>query len=89
MVMQFSLGANNVFVYIPFVSTTSNTNPDIVHLTSSLVSNSIFNWGNSSSMAPFNFLDATDYNQWYTAVTGTNTVLISKFIYAVSSTTFG
>ena len=85
-VFQFTSGVNNVFVYIPFTITSSTTNPDVVDLTvASAPSNSLSTWTGSAPLSPFNFFDLTDYNQFYTAVIGSNTVLISKFVYAVSS----
>ena len=89
--MQFASGSSNVFVYIPIIigPVAPNNNADVVDLTlTSLVSNSIYNLADGSSLSPFNFFDMTDYNQWYTAVNGPNTVLTNKFIYAVSNTTF-
>ena len=33
----------------------------------------------------FNIFNKNNYNQWYTAVTGTNTVLVSNFVYRIKS----
>ena len=86
-VFLFNSGIHNVYIYIPFVTTPDPTNPDIVDLTSPLApSNSLAGWDGNGALSPFNFFDNTDYNQWYTATIGTNTVLISKFVYAITST---
>ena len=86
-VFLFNSGIHNVYVYIPF-TTPDPTNPDIVDLTSSLApSNSLAGWDGNGALSPFNFFDSTDYNQWYTATTGTTTVLISKFVYATTNVT--
>lgn len=85
-VFQFTSGVNNVYVYIPFTTTTTTTNPSVVDLTlASAPSNSLNTWSGTAALSPFNFFDLTDYNQFYTAVIGTDTVLISSFVYAVSS----
>ena len=86
-VFLFNSGIHNVYVYIPFTSTSNNTYSDLIDLTSSLApSNSLAGWDGNGALSPFNFFDNTDNNQWYTAATGTNTVLISKFVYAIAST---
>ncbi len=85
---QFSDGTNNVYVYVPFTTTGVTTNADVVDLTSTssyVPSNSISSYSSSSSLSAFNFFDTTEYNQWYTSVVGTSTILISKFVYKVSS----
>jgi len=49
------------------------------------------NFNGNSALSAFNFFDMTDYNQWYTIVSGTSapatTLLMSKFIYRITSTT--
>ena len=89
-VFLFSSGSNNVYVYIPFttaaVTVTDNTNPNIVDLTAtSAPSNSLSSWDGNGALTPFNFLIQTDYNQWYTASINSDTVLISNFVYKISS----
>ena len=55
-------------------------NPDITTV------DSFSSFAVGSALSTLNFLDQTIYNQWYTAVSGSNTVLISNFIYTVTST---
>ena len=87
-VFLFNSGIHNVYVYIPFTTIISPTYPDLLNLTSPQApSNSLDGWDGNGPLSPFNFFDNTDYNQWYTAVTGTNTVLVSKFVYRITSTT--
>jgi hypothetical protein len=85
-IFQFTSGASNVYLYIPVTKDASLTSVDLVDLTSGLApSNSLANFGDSSSLSAFNFFDLTDYNQWYTTVIGLNTLLASKFIYRVAN----
>ena len=82
----FSDGTNNVYVYIP-LTTTVSTSVDVVDLTSTKAPmNALAGWDGSGSLTPFNFFDYTDYNQWYTQVIGTNTVLVNKFVYKITAT---
>ena len=86
-VFLFNSGANNVYVYIPFTQTLYPDNADVVDLTSAKApSNSLSSWTGIGTLTPFNFFDQTDFNQWFTVVVGTNTVLISKFVYSISNT---
>jgi hypothetical protein len=68
-------------------TTYSLSSPDVVDLISGLApSNSLANFNDGSSLSAFNFFDLTDYNQWYTTVfMNQNTLLVSKFIYRVST----
>lgn len=79
LILQFGDASNTVYVYIPVVTTLDNTNTDIT------VVDSFTSFAVGSSLSALNFLDQTIYNQWYTVVSGTNTVLISNFIYKVAS----
>ena len=47
--------------------------------------NSLAGWDGSGTLSPFNFFDYTDYNQWYTQVMGTDTALVSNFVYRITS----
>ena len=86
-VFLFNSGANNVHVYIPFTNTQYPDNADVIDLTAANApSNSLSSWNGLGILTPFNFFDQTDFNQWFTAVDGTNTVLISKFVYSIAST---
>ena len=84
----FSDGTNKVYMYVPFSIDANAKSADVVDLTStSAPTNSLSSYSSSSgsSLSAFNFFDNTDYNQWYTSVVGTSTILISKFIYKVST----
>jgi len=86
---QFSDATSNVYVYVPFTNSGNSIDLDVVDLTSSssyVPKNALSSYSSSSSLSAFNFFDTTEYNQWYTSVVGTNTILISKFVYKVSST---
>lgn len=88
-----STGTESVYVYVPFVTgkpASSNTFVDLVDLTTAgsqiqLPSNTLQNLNVNSPLSAFNFFDNTDFNQWYTSVSGTNTVLVSKFVYNINS----
>jgi len=93
---QFTSGSNMVYVYVPFSSksissnptASNNLSPDLIDLTNSyslLSSNSLSSFNSNQTLTAFNFLDNTDYNQWYTSVIGTSTILISKFVYNINS----
>lgn len=41
--------------------------------------------GNGNLNSCFSFLNQNNFNQWYTQTTGTNTVLVSRYIYKVAS----
>jgi len=94
-VFQFTSGVSNVsnvYLWIPVTTspvptTYSLSSPDVVDLISGLApSNSLANFNDGSSLSAFNFFDLTDYNQWYTTVfMNQNTLLVSKFIYRVST----
>ena len=90
-VFLFTSGSNNLFIYIPFTTgaISSNLNVDVVDLTStSAPMNSLEGWAASGgSLSAFNFFDYTDYNQFYTQVIGSDTVLVSKFVYKVTAIT--
>jgi hypothetical protein len=63
--------------------------PDLVDLTNSagqLPSNTLQSFNGNGALSAFNFFDNTDFNQWYTSVVGLNTVLVSKFVYNIAST---
>ena len=82
----FSDGTNKVYMYVPFSTNADAKSADAVDLTStSAPTNSLSSYSSGSSLSAFNFFDNTDYNQWYTSVVGTSTILISKFIYKVST----
>jgi len=51
------------------------------------VSNSIDSIPPSTSivLSAFNFFDKTDFNQWYTSVSGTSTLLVSNFIFKITA----
>ena len=83
---QTSSGTNSIYLYIPFTTTASTTNANLVDLTSTAApTNTLSTWDGAGALSAFNFFDMTDYNQWYSITSGTSTVLISKFIYRVAS----
>lgn len=84
---KFSDGTRNVYVYIPVTTTGNAKNPDMVDLTASGGAVGSFVIGATPTpLTSFNMLDQTDYNLWYTAVSGFDTILVSNFIYKISST---
>lgn len=86
-IFEFSNGSNIVYVWIPVTTAGSKSNPDLIDLTDkNAPSNSINGQAfTNNPLTPFNFFDQTDYNQWYTTVVGTKTLLASKFIYKLST----
>lgn len=87
-VFTFTDGTNNVYVYIPVVTGDFKYNPDFVDLAQlgeALGSFSLASSPATVSLSVFNILNKNDYNQWYTAVRGTNTVLVSNFVYRIAS----
>lgn len=66
-------------MYIPVTDTADPTNHDVTTV------DSFSSFAIPASLSALNFLDQTIYNQWYTVVVGTTTVLVSNFIYKVSS----
>ena len=84
---EFVSGNNKVYVFIPFTTNApTNANLDVVDLTAaSAPPNNLANWNGNGVLSPFNFFDMTDYNQWYSTVIGTSTVLISNFIYRITN----
>jgi hypothetical protein len=55
-----------------------------------MVSNAIGKFevsGTATPLTPFNLLDLTDYNLWYSAIEGKTTILVSNFIFQVAKTT--
>lgn len=90
-IFQFTSGSNNVYLWIPITLSSAPSNNsfnsvDVVDLTSNTApGNNLAYFTNTSSLSAFNFFDLTDYNQWYTTVIGTNTLLVSKFIYRVGT----
>jgi hypothetical protein len=89
-IFEFTNGSNIVYVWIPVTIGGSKSNPDLIDLTDkNAPSNSIFGQAFTNNplnnpLTPFNFFDQTDYNQWYTTVVGSKTLLASKFMYKVS-----
>jgi hypothetical protein len=63
-------------------------NPDVIDLTNTatLGSSPLNAFTYQLSLSAFNFLDQNNYNLWYTAVSGTNTVLVSNYIYRITAT---
>lgn len=86
-IIKFSDGTNNVYVYIP--TTTSaipNTDQTGIDLTkTSAPSNSLYSFTGMGALSPFNLIDMTDLNQFYTITTATNTLLVNKFYYKVTT----
>ncbi len=83
LILQFSDTANTLYMYIPVIDAATlgsdKVNPDITTV------DSFTSFDTSSTLSTLNFLDQTIYNQWYTVAVGSNTVLVSNFIYKVSS----
>jgi hypothetical protein len=69
-------------------SATITNNPDVIDLTNTatLGSSSLNAFTYQLALSAFNFLDQNNYNLWYTAVSGTNTVLVSNYIYRITTT---
>lgn len=86
-IFEFKNGSNIVYVWIPIVTTGESKNPDLIDLTSSSAPSNSINTITitNTPLTPFNFFDQTDYNQWYTSVVGTKTLLASKFMYKVTT----
>jgi hypothetical protein len=84
LILQFGdTAGNTVYLYIPVIDTAAlgsdNINPDITTV------DSFTSFALPASLSALNFLDQTIYNQWYTVVVGSNTVLVSNFIYKVAA----
>ena len=78
--------APTVFVYIPFTSTGSDSNLNVVDLTqTSKISNSLSHYDGNGALSAFNFFDTTNYNQWFVQNIGTEYVLVSRYIYKINS----
>jgi hypothetical protein len=85
-IFEFSDGTNNVYLYIPTTVASIPADQTQVDLTSPLApSNSLKSFTGTGALSPFNFIDMTDYNQFYTLTAGKNTLLASKFYYRVSN----
>jgi hypothetical protein len=92
-IFKFSDSASNtVYVYIPIIdSTTTNAaalakianNPDTIDLT--LLGGSLSTFTYPTPLSAFNFLDQNIYNLWYTAVSGSTTILVSSYIYRIGT----
>lgn len=90
--MKFVSGSNAVYVVFPVTATVpANTQYNSAYLdlrveNSKAPANSIYNFDVASSeMSAFNLFAGTDYNIFYTATVGSNTILISSFILIVNS----
>lgn len=83
-----TVSTTTVYVYIPVATTGSASNADVIDLTDAAKSPShTFSRfdGNGNLNSCFSFLNHNNYNQWYTQSSGTNVVLVSRYIYKVSS----
>jgi hypothetical protein len=84
-VFQFVSGINNVYVWVPFITSTP-TGVDVIDLTSTLApANAIESFNGDGALSAFNLFDKTDFNLWYALTSGTNTVLASRFVYRITS----
>lgn len=66
-------------MYIPVTDTADTNNHDVTTV------DSFSSFALPASLSTLNFLDQTLYNQWYTVAVGSNTVLVSNFVYKLSS----
>lgn len=84
---KFSDGTNTVYVYIPVTTTAdAKNNHDFIDLQQIGEALGSFSIGSgSTSLNIFNIFNKNDYNQWYTAVTGTTSILVSSFVYRIKS----
>jgi hypothetical protein len=84
---KFTSGTTNVYVFVPFITASSSPiSAYEIDLSSNLVpSNTLKDFNGNSALSAFNFLDLTTYNQWYSAFVGSDTVLVSTFVYKINS----
>ena len=90
--MKFTTGSNALYLVIPVTATVpsdasySEAVMDLRVGQSNVVANAIYDFNVASSgFNAFNLLDLTDFNIFYTATVGFNTILVSNFVFIVNS----
>ena len=91
-VMKFTSGLNTVYLLIPVtatIPTAASYSEAVLDLRvgqPNVPYNAIYDFSvTSSNFNAFNILDLTDYNLFYTATVGSNTLLVSNFVFIISS----
>ena len=83
---KFISGTNNVYVFIPFTTSTTNDNINFLNNVGKPIGSFVVS-GTPVPLTAFNSVGETNYNVWFSANSGTNTILASNFIYQVPAQT--
>lgn len=83
---QLSSLGKEVYVYIPFTTSGSTNNQNVVNLVeTSKIPNSLSHFDGNGVLSAFNFFNQDNYNQWFVQNIGETYVLVSRYIYKVNS----